>query len=83
MLAKLPPQNSPEDLETRKVLKKLSTSRAALAELKGVSGTIPNQQILIDILSLQEARDSSAIENIVTTQDVIVFSGIPTQRSIG
>ena len=79
MLAALPPKTSPEDLETRKVLKKLSTSRAALAELKGVSGTIPNQQILIDTLSLQEARDSSAIENIVTTQDELYQSDLDQQ----
>jgi len=40
-----------------------------LAELKGISATIPNQTILINTLSLQEAKDSSAIENIITTHD--------------
>lgn len=40
-----------------------------LAELKGVAASIPNQAILINSLSLQEAKDSSAIENIVTTHD--------------
>lgn len=39
------------------------------AELKGVAATIPNEGILINTLALQEARDSSAIENIITTQD--------------
>lgn len=67
----LPPTTSIENIETRAVLKKLSTTRAALAELKGVAATIPNEQILIDTLSLQEAKESSAIENIVTTHDEI------------
>ena len=40
-----------------------------LAELKGVASSIPNQGILINTLGLQEAKDSSEIENIVTTHD--------------
>ena len=40
-----------------------------LAELKGMSRSIPNQSILVNTLSLQEAKDSSAIENIITTHD--------------
>jgi len=63
----IPPQQKTDELETRRVLKSLTTTRAALAELKGVAATIPNEQILIETLSLQEAKDSSAIENIVTT----------------
>lgn len=57
------------DLETKKVLKALPTAHAALAELKGIASTIPNQSILINTLGLQEAKDSSAIENIITTHD--------------
>jgi len=57
------------DLETKAVLKKVAEARAALAEMKGVAGTIPNESILISTLALQEAKDSSAIENIITTQD--------------
>jgi len=57
------------DLETKKVLKALPAAHAALAELKGISSTIPNQNILINTLGLQEAKDSSAIENIITTHD--------------
>lgn len=57
------------DLETKKVLKSLPVAHAALAELKGIASTIPNQNILINTLSLQEAKDSSAIENIITTHD--------------
>ena len=62
------------DLETRKVLKKLPAAHRALAELKGIAGTIPNQSILLNTLGLQEARDSSAIENIITTQDELYKS---------
>ena len=57
------------DLESKKVLKQLALSRAALAELKGVHATVPNVGILLNTLALQEAKDSSAIENIITTHD--------------
>lgn len=70
-----PPSVSIERIETRAVLKQLSETRAKLAELKGVSQTIPNERILIDTLSLQEAKDSSEIENIITTHDEIYRSG--------
>lgn len=65
-LTLLPPK---VDLETKAVLKKLIQAHAALAELKGVASTIPNENILINTLVLQEAKDSSAIENIITTHD--------------
>lgn len=57
------------DLETKPILKALPAAHAALAELKGIASTIPNQNILINTLGLQEAKDSSAIENIITTHD--------------
>ena len=57
------------DLETKTVLKQLSQSNRWLAELKGMAKTIPNEQILIRTLTLQEARDSTEVKNIVTTQD--------------
>ena len=57
------------DFDTKDVLKQLAKTNRALAELKGVAGTIPNENILISSLTLQEARDSSSIENIITTQD--------------
>lgn len=60
---------SVERFETTAILKKLATTSRQLAELKGVAASIPNQGILINTLSLQEAKDSSAIENIVTTHD--------------
>ncbi len=55
--------------ETPAILKKLASSSRRLAELKGIAASIPNQGILINTLGLQEAKDSSAIENIVTTHD--------------
>jgi Fic family protein len=58
-----------DELETKAVLKQVALSHRRLAELKGVSSTIPNKQILINTLTLQEAKDSSAIENIITTHD--------------
>ena len=60
-----------KDIETKIILKKLASAHRALAELKGVVSTIPNENILINTLGLQEAKDSSAIENIITTQDDI------------
>lgn len=57
------------DLETKAVMKKTAAARSALAEMKGAALSIPNESILINTLSLQEAKDSSAIENIITTHD--------------
>jgi Fic family protein len=62
----LPPK---VDLETKAILKKVASANRYLAELKGISETIPNETILINTLALQEAKDSSAIENIITTHD--------------
>lgn len=68
MLHPLPVPDSVE-LETPAVLRKLTRAHRALAELKGAVSGIPNESILIDTLALQEAKDSSAIENIITTED--------------
>ncbi len=62
----LPPDT---ELETRAVLKALVPAHRYLAELKGLAATIPNEHILINTLALQEAKDSSEIENIITTHD--------------
>lgn len=67
-LKKLPLKH---DVESRKVLKKLASTHRALAELKGIVSSIPDENILINTLGLQEAKDSSAIENIITTHDDI------------
>ncbi len=66
---KLPPLPPNTKLETLKIFKQLSKAHRYLAELKGTAKTIPNENILIDTLTLQEAKDSSEIENIVTTHD--------------
>jgi len=75
--------NDPE-VESRKVLKRLPAAHAALAELKGIASTIPNQNILINTLGLQEAKDSSAIENIITTHDDLYISELqlPSIKSL-
>jgi Fic family protein len=65
-LPMLPPN---ANLETNKVLKALSGASRALAELKGYADTIPNKNILINAVTINEAKDSSEIENIVTTHD--------------
>ena len=72
-LYKFPPGR---EIETIDVLRKVASAHRALAELKGVSQTIPNQAILINTLSLQEAKDSSAIENIITTHDELFKENI-------
>jgi len=66
VLSNLPLDVNPE---TTRVLKSLPAAHAALAELKGIALSIPNQSILLNTLGLQEAKDSSAIENIITTHD--------------
>lgn len=66
---KIPNLPFKQDLETKQILKKVASAHRALAELKGAADTIPNRTILINTLSLQEAKDSSAIENIITTHD--------------
>jgi len=65
-LPALPPKC---DLESRAVLKACIEARAALAELKQAAELIPNQTMLINTIPLLEAKDSSEIENIVTTAD--------------
>ena len=64
----LPPK---ADVETKPVLKKAITANRALAELKGLGGTIPNQALLVNSLILQEAKASSEIENVITTNDAL------------
>lgn len=65
----LPHLPLPYDLESKAILKQLNQANRRLAELKGVALSIPNEKILISTLTLQEAKDSSEVENIVTTQD--------------
>ena len=57
------------DLETKPILKQLVQSRSVLAELKGHANTMPNKNVLINAIIINEAKDSSEIENIITTHD--------------
>ena len=76
------------DLETKAITRKLVEAHRHLAELKGASEIIPNEAILINTLSLQEAKDSSAIENIVTTHDELYraqfgdVSAVPAAKEV-
>lgn len=65
----LPPLPPRADLESRAILKQCILARAALAELKQATALIPNPTVLINTIPLLEAKDSSEIENIVTTTD--------------
>ncbi len=58
-----------EDVETKRVLKQSAKSHRALAELKGYAELIPNKNLLINAIIINEAKDSSEIENIITTHD--------------
>jgi len=62
------------DLETKAVLKAVTRASRSLAELKGRTNTIPNPHLLLNTVSLQEARSSSEIENIFTTNDELYRS---------
>lgn len=79
---KIPSLPLPYDLETKAVLKQVNLANKKLAELKGVAQTIPNEVILLSTLTLQEAKDSSAVENIVTTQDDLYKADLDLKQSI-
>lgn len=70
------------DLETKAILKQLNLANKQLAELKGVAQTIPNETILINSLTLQEAKDSSEVENIVTTHDELYRADLDIHKAI-
>jgi len=68
--------SSYNNLETQSILKKAIQANRALAKLNGTAKIIPNQNILINALVLQEAKDSSEIENIITTHDELFRAGL-------
>lgn len=80
------PQSLPlpniDQWETRAVLKKTAEAHRYLAELKGVAASIPNEGILINTLSLQEAKDSSEVENIVTTHDELYKANVSEEALV-
>jgi Fic family protein len=71
-----------EHWETKAVLKKAALAHRYLAELKGVARTIPNEAILINTLTLQEAKDSSEVENIITSQDDLYKAHLVAEGSL-
>lgn len=64
------------DVETKQVLRQVANAHRRLAELKGAVSSIPNTSILINTLSLQEAKDSSAVESIITTHDELYRASV-------
>lgn len=76
-LPDLPPE---ADLETKKILLKLISASRSLSELKGAITNLPNPLLFIDTINLQEAQASSAIENIVTTQDALFQASVVDKK---
>lgn len=69
------------EVETTRILKKTISASRALSELKGAINTLPNPILFVDTVNLQEAQASSAIENIVTTQDAL-FQAFAADKKI-
>ena len=67
-------------METKPIFKKIIEANRALAHLNGVAKIIPNQNILINSLILQEAKDSSEIENIITTHDELYLANVSNEK---
>ena len=65
-----------QDVESKAVLRASRDAHRYLAELKGAAASIPNQAMLINTLALQEAKDSSEVEAIVTTQDELYQASV-------
>jgi Fic family protein len=82
MTWKLIPLPYAEEVETKSILKQLPAAHAALAELKGIVQSIPNQIILLNTLGIQEAKDSSSVENIITTHDDLYKANLDFEVSI-
>ncbi|MFN8282826.1 MAG: Fic family protein [Chitinophagales bacterium] len=79
MLLDLPPK---ANLETIELLKLTIKANKLLAELKGYCQTLPNPNLLLNTIVLQESKESSAIENIVTTQDELYKATLDLGNSI-
>jgi len=69
------------DVESKAVLRQVALAHKALAKLDGVVSTIPNRNILINSLVLQEAKGSSEIENIITTHDELYKADIDLESA--
>jgi len=84
-LLQLPPmfEGKTIDLETKEVLKELAKAHRYLAELKGYAEVVPNKNILVNAITLNESKDSSAIENIITTHDELFSAIAKSSRVVG
>jgi cell filamentation protein, protein adenylyltransferase len=76
----LPPLPPQADIETKAILKKAITASRALSELNVDISQLPNPTVFIDTINLQEAQASSAIENIITTQDELFKASIADKK---
>lgn len=76
----LPPLPPGIEIETKKILKKSISASRQLSELNGAITKLPNPHLFIDSINLQEARDSSAIENIITTRDELFKASIADKK---
>ncbi len=76
-LPDLPPKTN---LETKAIFKKLLSSSRALSELNGAITNLPNPLLFIDTINMQEAQASSAIENIITTQDALFRASVAERK---
>ena len=73
----LPPRTN---LETTKVLRKTIDASRALAKLNGMLSNLPNPTLFLDTIHLQEAKASSEIENIITTNDDLYRSLVADKK---
>lgn len=73
----LPPKG---EIENKQILKKTILASRALSELKGAITKLPNPTLFVDTINIQEAQASSAIENIITTQDELFKSSVANRK---
>ncbi|MBR9859266.1 Fic family protein [bacterium] len=76
----LPPLPPKGELETKEILKKVISASRSLSELKGAITNLPNPLLFIDTINLKEAKASSEIENIITTQDELFKASIAEKK---
>ena len=74
----LPPK---ADIETKNILRKTILAGRALAQLNGALKNLPNPTLFLDTIYLQEAKASSEVENIITTNDELYQSLIANRKN--
>ena len=77
-LPDLPPLNF---VESPEILRQLAKASRYLGELNGLCASLPEPNLLINTIVLQESKESSAIENIVTTQDELYKANSETNNA--